>query len=53
MDYKTDRGLSPEELADRYRLQMEYYGKALRMMEGIDIAETILWSFAEGKAISL
>ena len=53
VDYKTDRGLSPEELADRYRLQMEYYGKALRMMEGIEIAGTILWSFAEGKAISL
>ena len=53
MDYKTDRGISAEALADRYRLQMEYYRKALRMMEDKEVGEMILWSFALGKAISL
>ena len=53
VDYKTDRGLSEEALAGRYRLQMVYYGKALRMMEGKEVDETILWSFSLGKAISL
>jgi ATP-dependent helicase/nuclease subunit A len=53
VDYKTDRGLSEEALAGRYRLQMVYYGKALRMMEGKEVGETILWSFSLGKAISL
>ncbi|MBQ7536181.1 MAG: helicase-exonuclease AddAB subunit AddA [Stomatobaculum sp.] len=53
VDYKTDRGISAEALADRYRLQMEYYRKALRMMEDKEVGETILWSFALGEAISL
>ena len=36
-----------------YRIQMEYYGKALRMMERKEVREMILWSFSLGKAISL
>ena len=53
VDYKTDRGVPEETLTDRYHLQMEYYRKALRMMEGKETGEAFLWSFALGKAISL
>ena len=53
VDYKTDRGLQAEALAERYRIQMEYYRKALRMMERKEVGEMILWSFSLGKAISL
>ena len=53
VDYKTDRGVSEEALSGRYRLQMAYYGKALRMMEQKEVGESVLWSFSLGKAISL
>ena len=51
VDYKTDRGISAEELADRYRIQLDYYVRALDAIEGLPVKERILWSFALGREV--
>ena len=50
-DYKTDRGISPEELGDRYRIQLDYYVRALEAIEDLPVKERMLWSFALGREI--
>ncbi len=45
VDYKTDRVSGEDELADRYRRQMELYAYALRA-SGKKVEEAILYSFA-------
>ena len=51
VDYKTDRGISAEGLADRYRIQLDYYVRALDAIEGLPVKERILWSFALGREV--
>ena len=51
VDYKTDRGISPEELGDRYRIQLDYYVRALEAIEDLPVKERMLWSFALGREI--
>lgn len=53
VDYKTDRVSSPEELTDRYQMQLAYYEKALHMMTGKKVKERIIYSFALGKEIQV
>ncbi len=53
VDYKTDRVKTPEELANRYRAQMELYGEALEKAMGLPVKEKILYSFSLGKEILL
>ena len=53
VDYKSDRGLSPEELASRYRLQLELYARALGGILRQPVKECWLYSFALGKTILL
>ena len=45
LDYKTDVIKSPQELADRYRVQLDYYAEALERMTGKRVKERILYSF--------
>lgn len=45
LDYKTDVIKSPEELAERYRVQLDYYGEALQRLTGKKVKERILYSF--------
>lgn len=47
-DYKTDRVRTPEELAERYRLQLEYYAQALSRLTGRKVKEKIIYSFTLG-----
>lgn len=51
VDYKTDRGISAEELAGRYRIQLDYYVRALDAIEELPVKERILWSFALGREV--
>ncbi|MEE8826002.1 MAG: helicase-exonuclease AddAB subunit AddA [Eubacteriales bacterium] len=51
LDYKTDRVRNPEELADRYRVQLTQYREALERVTGKDVKETYIWSFRLGRAI--
>lgn len=51
LDYKTDVIESPGELADRYRVQLDYYGEALERMTGKKVKERILYSFYLGEEV--
>lgn len=51
LDYKTDVINSPQELADRYRVQLDYYGEALERMTGKRVKEKILYSFYFGEEV--
>lgn len=51
VDYKTDRVSSPEELAERYRPQLEVYELAMREIFSLPVTERILYSFHLGREI--
>lgn len=53
VDYKTDRVKEAEELAEKYRAQLEYYEKALTMMTGKTVRERLIYSFTLGEVISV
>ena len=46
MDYKTDRVKSEEELVTRYRVQLDYYRRALEAASGKCVKECYLYSVA-------
>ena len=54
MDYKTDRVASGAEaiLAERYRIQLEYYRIALERITGIPVKEMYIYAVAAGKEIA-
>lgn len=55
VDYKTDyveRGQGAL-LAERYRIQMDYYARALEQLTGKQVRERIIYSFALGEEIAL
>lgn len=53
VDYKTDRVRSGEELAGRYRVQLDYYAEALERITGKRVKEKIIYSVALGREIPL
>ena len=44
VDYKTDRVSSEQMLIDRYRTQLEYYGKALTQITGMPVKALTVYS---------
>lgn len=44
VDYKTDRVDTPEELTERYRIQLMYYAKAIEQIAGKKVKEIIIYS---------
>jgi ATP-dependent helicase/nuclease subunit A len=53
VDYKTDHGVSEEMLINRYRAQLEYYGKALNQITGKPIKALTIYSTALGREIDI
>lgn len=53
VDYKTDRVKTQQELAERYRVQLEEYAEALERMLHLPVAEKILYSFHLRREIRL
>ncbi len=53
VDYKTDNCKSEEEFIKRYKVQLEYYRKALEQITGKKVKETIIYSFKLNKCIQL
>ncbi len=53
VDYKTDRASSPGELAEHYRPQLETYRKCLSKALGMEVAETLIYSFRFGEEIKV
>lgn len=47
-DYKTDAISAPQELVERYRVQLDYYQEALEHLTGKKVKEKILYSFSLG-----
>ncbi len=53
LDYKTDRVSEAEELTERYRVQLDYYQKALERLTGRVVKERYLYSFALNRLIQI
>lgn len=53
LDYKTDNVDTLDELAERYKAQLDYYEKAISLLEGKRVKEKIIYSFKFGKEISI
>ena len=55
MDYKTDivRKGNEQELIDKYKVQLEYYQRALEQLTGKKVKEKIIYSFYLGKEINI
>lgn len=51
VDYKTNRGTTPEKLIEEYKGQLEIYKKALSEMTGLEVSECWLFSFSLKKGI--
>ncbi len=52
VDYKTDQA-EDAEILERYRLQMQWYRKALEHITGCPVQETYLFALRSGRAISV
>ena len=51
VDFKTDRAVSPAELAERYRVQLGLYGRLIGRSLGRPVRECLLYSFALGREV--
>ncbi|MBE6570756.1 MAG: helicase-exonuclease AddAB subunit AddA [Ruminococcaceae bacterium] len=51
VDFKTDRVSNMHELVDRYKLQLEYYKRAVTEMTGVLNVKMAIYSFFLGKTI--
>lgn len=49
VDYKTDYAEQKETLIERYKLQLDYYRRALMQMENKPVKETLIYSFRLGE----
>ncbi len=52
-DYKTDYVKTEEELLERYKKQLDYYGLALGRLTGLRVKEKLIYSFCLGREISV
>ncbi len=52
-DYKTDRGVSAETLAARYRAQLQMYAAAIEKRLALPVKRCTLWSFALGGEVAV
>ena len=52
-DYKTDAVTQAEELVNRYRVQLDYYARALEQLTRKRVKEKIIYSFALQREIAL
>lgn len=53
IDYKTDRIGTPEEISERYKIQLECYKKAAETLYGKKVLHSYLYLFSQGKWIEL
>lgn len=51
LDYKTDKVRTPEELTEKYHMQLTYYARALEQLTGKKVKEKWIYSFALQKEI--
>ena len=53
VDYKTDHVKEASDLTKRYKVQIDYYTRALERMTHLKVKERYLYSFALGESVSI
>ncbi len=53
VDYKTDHVKEASDLTKRYKVQIDYYTRALERMTHMKVKERYLYSFALGESVSI
>ena len=53
LDYKTDHVKSDSELVSRYKIQLDYYKRAIEASTGMKVKEVFIYSFCLGKEIRM
>lgn len=53
LDYKTDFVMDENVLTERYRLQLDYYARAIEELYGVRVKQKYLYSFTLGKEIEI
>lgn len=53
LDYKTDRVETAEELANRYKKQLDYYAMAIQKLTGKPVKQRVIYSFRLNQSIIL
>ncbi len=53
VDYKTDRAVSAQELAERYKGQLAVYRRCLSKALEIKVKQTLIYSFSLGKTVEI
>ena len=53
VDYKTDRVHTGQELISRYKVQIDYYQRALERMTHMKVKERYLYSFTLGESVAI
>ena len=53
VDYKTDKVFDESELVRKYKIQLEYYAKALSKLMDMPVAQMIIYSSRLSKQIVL
>ena len=53
LDYKTDRVSDAQELADRYRSQLQFYKQALEQIFELPVTQAVLYSFHLGTTVEV
>ncbi|WP_408070484.1 helicase-exonuclease AddAB subunit AddA [Butyrivibrio sp. JL13D10] len=53
LDYKTDKVKEGRELAEKYKIQLDYYQEALERITKKKVKERIIYSFTLGETISV
>ena len=53
LDYKTDRGTTPDLIRRRYRKQLDLYARAIRTVTGMEVDETYIYRLSDGDTVEV
>lgn len=53
LDYKTDRIWKDQEFVEKYKVQLDYYAKALEQVTGKHVKQKVIYSFQKKKEIEV
>ena len=53
LDYKTDRGTTPEIIRKRYKTQLDLYARAIQTITGMKVDEKYIYRLSDGDTIDL
>ena len=53
LDYKTDRGTTPELIRKRYKTQLDLYARAIQAITGMKVDERYIYRLSDGDTIAI